>query len=50
MCNLQFGSVRTDIVFDGDLTVRVNSNEPYTLDINGIEHRIKAGETAFSIK
>lgn len=47
--NLTFGSVHTDIVFDGKATVQVDSNARYTLVINGVEHPIKAGKTKLGI-
>ena len=41
---LQFGQTCTDILADGD-TVVVQSNQPYTLEINGVAHACGVGET-----
>ncbi len=46
--NLRFGDTVTDIVAN-DGICRVNSNLPYTLEINGAPYKIKAGENEFSI-
>lgn len=39
---LSFGKITTDILYDNG-TVTVVTNKPYTLFINGIEHRIRRG-------
>ena len=49
LCNLHFGAIRTDVVYDGNGTVRVTSNAPYTLDINGTKHDIIAGDNVIRI-
>ena len=46
--NLRFGDVVTDIVADGK-TCRVKSNNPYTLEINGIAYSIEAGEQEITL-
>lgn len=45
--NLRFGDTTTDILFDGERTVSVTSNKPYTLIVNGKKHPVKAGRTVF---
>ena len=47
--NLAFGSIKTDIVAEGNKCT-VNSNEEYTLIINGVEYNIKVGINEFEIK
>ena len=46
--NLGFGTVVTDIVAK-DRRVKVKSNEPYTLVINGKKFRVKAGEQVLEL-
>jgi glycogen debranching enzyme len=46
---LRFGTVVTDIIGDGN-TVEVNSNEPYTLVVNGKEYSIEKGKTVFNLE
>lgn len=41
---LCFGNVRTDIVVDGQNAVEVQSNLPYSLVINGVQHNILPGK------
>lgn len=43
--NYKFGVVTTDVVFDGDNTVNVDSNTPYRLLINGKEFNVMKGKT-----
>lgn len=47
---LQFGKITTDIVYDGNGTITVKSNKPYTLSVNGVEHNLPAGESQFPAK
>ena len=47
--NFKFGPIRTDILFDGDHTVRITSNERYTLVINGVEHVVSPGENVVRV-
>lgn len=48
--NLTFGEVKTDIIYDRfNNHVKVQSNRPYTLKINGIPYDIKIGETIFEL-
>lgn len=43
--NLKFGPIRTDILYQASSKqVEVESNQPYTLIINGKKYRIKAGK------
>lgn len=42
---LRFGAVTTDIAYDGQGTVTVKSDQPYTLVVNGASFEIKPGET-----
>lgn len=46
--NLHFGNITTDIIAEGR-TLRVKSNAPYTLRINGKNYKIKAGDTQRNI-
>lgn len=46
--NLRFSDITTDIVANGKLCTVV-SNAPYTLSVNGIDHKISAGENTFEI-
>jgi hypothetical protein len=41
--NLRFGNIVTDIVYDGQHSVTVRSNAPYTLEINGSPYAVPAG-------
>lgn len=47
---LHFGNITTDVVYDGNGTVTVKSDEPYTLVVNGVTHDIPAGESQFATK
>lgn len=47
--NLHFGGITTDIIFDGQRTVSVRSDAPYTLVINGGAHEVTAGSNTFRI-
>ena len=47
--NLRFGDIVTDILYDGKNTVTVNSNNPYTLIINGTSWPIDAGQNTIQI-
>lgn len=44
--NLRFGNIVTDILANGNVC-NVQSNKPYTLEINGKAFEIKAGENTF---
>lgn len=45
--NLKFGSVVTDIVYDAATdTINVNSNETYTLVVNGKKKQIRSGSNS----
>ena len=46
---LRFGTVVTDIIGDGN-TVEVNSNEPYTMVVNGKEYSIEKGKTVINLE
>ena len=46
--NLRFGNVVTDIIAEGNTCI-VNSNKPYTLEINGIPYAIAKGENRIHI-
>lgn len=46
--DLSFGEIKTDIVYDGG-KVRISSNKPYKLYINGRLYRIHAGENLISV-
>ena len=46
---LKFGDITTDIIYDGNNTVKVTSNAPYTLVINKLSHHIKAGDTSITL-
>ncbi|MBP7276422.1 MAG: neutral trehalase [Kiritimatiellae bacterium] len=45
--NLRFGGIRADLVHDGAGTVRVRSTAPFTLNLNGRSHSVRAGEQQF---
>lgn len=47
--NLRFGHIITDIVANGK-NVNVNSNEPYTLIINGKKYKVKRGSQTLVLK
>jgi len=47
--NFRFGDVRTDLIADGHGHVQVISNRPYTLILNGIPLKVRAGEQSFSL-
>ena len=46
---LRFGPVVTDILAEADGQVRVTSNRPYTLVINGTSHAVQAGATLLNL-
>lgn len=46
--NLHFGHTVTDIVANGNVAT-VKSNRPYTLMINKIKYRVKAGEQTITL-
>lgn len=48
--NLRFGTVLTDIVFDGKSTIAVTSSAPYTIEINGKRHEIVKGTNTIILK
>ena len=45
--NLKFGSITTNIIFDGERTITVKSTAPYTLVVNDAAHTIKSGMNTF---
>jgi glycogen debranching enzyme len=45
---LRFGQVTTDVLYDGDGTVSVTADRPYTLVINGHAHAVPAGASSFT--
>lgn len=47
--NLTFGTISTDIIGDEHL-IRVESNETYTLIVNGRAHRVRKGSNTFKSK
>ncbi len=47
---LNFGLVTADLIYDGNGTVDVKSDVPFTLVINGKEQKIDAGETKISVQ
>ncbi len=47
---LRFADVQTDIIYGGEGEVTVQSNAPYTLAINGINHSISKGGSIITIK
>ena len=46
--NLRFGNITTTLIREGD-TLDIQSNAPYTLEINGIEHDIKEGNNQIQL-
>lgn len=48
--NLHFGSIVTDIIYDGTDIAAVESNEPYTLIINGVPQTINSGFNRIEIQ
>ena len=47
ICNLRFGEVITDIVYENG-TVSVKSNRAYILSVNGRKHRVHPGDNTFA--
>jgi len=47
--NFKFGSTVADIVYDGGNQVRVHSNQPFDLVINGTTHAVGVGNTVLSV-
>ncbi|MEG1938241.1 MAG: neutral trehalase, partial [Akkermansia sp.] len=47
--NLRFGTIVTDIVFDGTQTINVKSNTPYSLIINKKKYSINQGENKITL-
>lgn len=47
--NLRFGTIQTDIIFDGKKSINTQSNEPYTLIINGKKYSVKSGKNDFPL-
>jgi hypothetical protein len=46
--NLRFGGITTDIIYDGRDSVHVASSAPFTLVINGKEHRVEKGDNCIA--
>ena len=49
MENFRFGSIQTNLLFDGKKSIKISSNEPYTLLLNGKKYRVKKGQTTLSL-
>ena len=47
---LKFADVQTDILYDGQGTVTVQSSAPYTLVINGTPHPVNAGRSVIAVE
>ena len=48
--NYRFGDIVTDLVAEKDGTLRVKSNAPYALEVNGDKFAVPAGESAFQVR
>jgi hypothetical protein len=42
---LRFGAITADVIYDGNETVSVKADAPFTLVINGVPHEITTGES-----
>jgi hypothetical protein len=47
--NLRFGQITADLVYDGRETVVVTTNQPFTLQVNGVDFAVLSGENCFKI-
>ncbi|MFZ4398037.1 MAG: MGH1-like glycoside hydrolase domain-containing protein, partial [Kiritimatiellia bacterium] len=46
----RFGTVQTDLLYDGKGSVCVRTNEPFTLALNGVEYKLAKGEHRLAAK